>query len=841
MIRPPLVLRLAGRELRGGLRGFRVFILCLVIGVGAIAGVGSLIASMQAALDTDSRALLGGDLSIELSGRPLDAAERNIALAHGQAFSETATMRAMARPAEASEARPALVELKAVDGAYPLVGTLDLEPAMSAEAALANNGAVAEQGLLTRLGLELGDRLRIGNAEVTLRALLRGEPDRLTGGMALGPRLIVSTGVLKESGLVQLGSQVRFRYRLTLLPGADLAATRAALEAEAPDAGWRLRDASDANPSLARQLDRLGLFLTLVGLSALVLGGVGIAGAVRAYLEARVATIATLKCVGASSRLILGVYLVEVMAIGLAGIALGLAIGALLPVVLAAALGNDAPVPLALGLYGGPLALAAGFGVLTMLCFALWPLGRAARIAPGLLFRSTVVPSLPRPGWATVMPCALAALGLVALAVMIAPEKPIALAFAGGAAAALGAFHLLGHGIGLLARRARSPAIPWLRLGLANLGRPGAPTPAVVTALGGALAVLLAIALVQTNLARQIDEEATRGRPAFFFVDIQPAQRAPFAAMIEATPGAHGLKAVPMLRGRIVAINGVPVAARRVADGEAWAVRGDIGVTYAAEQPSNARIVAGEWWPADYQGEPLISFEADAARGLGIGLGDTLTINVLGREVTGRIASLREIEWLELDINFLVIFSPGVLEAAPQTGLATVMADPAASLAIERQVADAFPNVSAIPVRAILDALGDILSRVGGAVNAAAAIGLFAGLAVLAGAVAAGERGRRYDAVVLKVLGARRREIMLAFLVEYGALACATALIAAGIGILAAYGLVSQVLELGFALSAEPILALTAAAVAIGLIFGFAGTYRALGTRAAPLLREEQV
>lgn len=839
MIRLPLVARLAARELRGGVRGFRVFLLCLIVGVGAIAGVGSLIASMQVALVTDSRALLGGDLEIELYGRPFNETERAASRDLAAALSETATMRAMVRQADgASDARPALVELKAVDGAYPLAGTLDTDPPMSAEAALFNRGAIAEAGLVARLGAKLGDTLKLGASEITIRAILRHEPDRLTGGMTLGPRLIVSMATLKQSDLVQLGSQIRYRYRLALLPGANAAGTRAALDAAAPNAGWRLRDASDAHPSLARQLDRLGQFLSLVGLSALVLGGVGVSGAVRAYLEGRVATVATLKCLGASSRFILGVYLFEVLGLALIGVALGLVVGALLPMVVGALLGGDAPVPLAPGLYGRPLALAAGFGLLTTLAFALWPLGRAARIAPGLLFRSTVAPSLPSPGWLTVGACGGAALSLVALTVLTAPDPLIALVFASGAALALLVFHLLGRGLGALAKRLRSPAVPWLRLGLANLGRPGAPTPAVVTALGGALAVLLAIALVHANLARQIDAESGRERPAFFFVDIQPDQRAPFAAMIDATPGAHDLNDVPMLRGRIVRIAGQLVSERSIAPDGRWPVQSDVGVTYATTMPSNAKLVAGEWWPKDYTGEPLISFAADAANGLGIGIGDTLTLNVLGREVTGRIASLRDIDWMGLDINFLVVFSPGVLEAAPQTRVATVIANGAASLAIERKIAADFPNVSAIPVSAILEALSELFDRIGSAVRAAAAIGLFSGLAVLAGAVAAGERTRRYDAVVLKVLGARRREIMLAFLIEYGALAAATAVIATGIGIGAAYALVSQVIDLDFALSAGPILGVTGGAIVVGLVFGFAGTYRALRARAAPLLRD---
>lgn len=834
-----LAARFAARELRGGLKGFRIFLLCLIIGVGAIAGVGSLIASMQAALVTDSRALLGGDLEIELYSRTLTEPERAAIAALDARFSETATMRAMVRPAGKENARPALVELKAVDDAYPLIGKLGLDPSSSAADVLADGGAVAEAGLLARLGAKLGDRLTLGTREITLKAVLRDEPDRLTGGMTLGPRLIVSMQTLEDAGLIQVGSQVRHRYRLALEPGFTTASARAALEAASPNAGWRLRDSDDAHPGLARQLDRLGQFLTLVGLAALVLGGVGIAAAVRAYLEGRVATIATLKCVGATGPFVFTVYLIEVLILGNIGIAIGLVLGALLPIVVSALLGGASPVPLAPGLYGAPLALAASFGVLTLLVFAVWPLGRAARIAPGLLFRSVIVPDLPRPGRLSMGLATLAALGLAALAVLSAPERLTAIWFAAGAAIALVIFHWLGRFLAALARRMRPPSAPWLRLGFANLGRPGAPTPSVVVALGGALAVTLAVSLVEANLSRQIDAEARADRPAFFFVDIQPDQLAPFANMVASAKGTSRFNEVPMMRGRIVGVNGAKLEIAKVASEARWAVMSDVGITYASTPPPNARLVAGEWWAQDYEGEALVSFDADIAAGLGVGLGDSITVNLLGREISGRIASLRDIDWMDLDINFLVIFSPGVLEAAPQTKLATVHADEAASLIIERAVADDFPNVSAIPVRAILDALAELLGRVGSAVQAAAAIGLFSGLAVLAGAVAAGERTRRYDAVVLKVLGARRREIMLAFLAEYGVLALATAVIAAGVGIVAAYGLVDQVLQMDFVPMPGPIFAITAGAVFVGLVFGFAGTYRALRARAAPLLRAE--
>ena len=833
----PPAWRIARRELRGGVRGFRVFLACLVLGVAIIAGVGSLGEALKAGLARDARSILGGDVELAQPMRPLGAEAEAWLAAETRALSHVVTMRGMAHGQDGT--RRALVEIKAVDAFYPLVGAVRLEGGTPLAAALADRGAVADKGLLDRMGLAVGDSIRIGAAVLTLRAVLAREPDRLAGGIALGPRVMMDRGSLEATGLMRPGAMVRHGYRALLPAAAPLADWIAALEAAFPDGGWRLRDARDANPSLRRQLDRVGLFLTLVGLSALLVGGIGIASAVSSHLHGKLRTIATLKCLGATRGTVQRAFLLQIGVLGIAGIALGLLIGATVPPVLAALLGRALPVPLAGAVHGAPLALAAAYGGLTMLVFSLWPLGRAARTRPGVLFRGSVSPPAGWPPVASVAATALAALALAGLAIGSAASPSIALWFVLGAPAALALFRAAAALVAAAAGRVRPRRRPALRLGLANLARPGAPTVPVAMSLGTGLAVLVAIALVQGNLGAQITEQRADRRPAFFFLDIQPHQVEAFDRLVDATDGAERGKRVPMLRGRIVRIAGVPAREAEIAPGSRWVLQSDIGLSYAATAPAGALITAGAWWAPDYRGPPLVSLGEEVARDFGVGIGDTLAINVLGREIEAEIASLRRVDWTAFDINFVVVFSPGVLEGAPQTHLATARASPAAEPALERAVAQRFANVTAVPVRAIVAALDDVLGRLSVAVQAVAALTVAAGLLVLAGAIAAGHERRVYDAVVLKVLGARRRDLLRAFLAEHALLGCATAGLAIAVGTLAAWGFVTEVLGLEWRFLPEYVAVTGAACITMTLIMGFASTWRALGRKAAPLLRVE--
>ncbi len=818
------------------MRGFGIFLACLALGVAVIAGIGSLTEALQAGLAREARTILGGDVELAQFSRPLPPDAEDWLAAEAQAVSHIVTMRGMAHSEDGT--RRSLIELKAVDGAYPLTGTLELEGGADLPAALADGGVAADRGLFERLGLEIGDRIRIGGALLVLRAVITREPDRLTAGIALGPRVMVNHASLERTGLVRPGTMSRHRYRALLPPGVTPEAWSDALEHAFPDGGWRLRDSRNANPSLERQLDRVGSFLTLTGLAALLIGGIGVASAVSNHLEGKLRTIATLKCVGATQAVVLLAYLIQIAILGLAAIGVGLALGAALPPVLASLAGGALPLPLSGTLHAAPLAFAAACGALTVLTFSLWPLGRAARTRPGLLFRSAVDPSSGRPPLAAVAGTVLAAGGLAALVVATAPLPEVALWFAAGVPVSLALFRGAAAVVVLAARRTRPRRGLALRLGLANLSRTGAPTVPVALSLGTGLAVLIALVLVQSSLGARLVERSA-DRPAFFFVDIQPGQAEAFDRLVSETEGAERDARMPMLRGRIIRIAGKPVSETDVAPGSEWAVRSDIGLSYAATPPANAAIVEGRWWNEDYRGPALLSLGAEIARDFGVGIGDTLTLNVLGREVTAQIASLREVDWTALEINFIAIFSPGVLDGAPQIHLATVRATPEAEPVLERRVTERFANISAIPIRAVVAALDEMLGRVAGAVQAVAAVTVGTGLLVMAGAIAAGRERRVRDAVVMKVLGARRADLTRAFLVEHLLLGCIAAGLAFGIGTLAAWGFTTGVLGVELRFRVEYVIAMAAACITITLILGFASTWRALGRKAAPLLRME--
>jgi putative ABC transport system permease protein len=346
------------------------------------------------------------------------------------------------------------------------------------------------------------------------------------------------------------------------------------------------------------------------------------------------------------------------------------------------------------------------------------------------------------------------------------------------------------------------------------------------------------VALIQGNLSRQINDELPADAPSFFFVDIQPDQIEPFRQLLAGRAEVTKVESVPMLRGRITAVGGVPVDQISAA-GSQWVLRGDRGITWSAAPPANSPLSAGTWWPADYRGPLQVSLDAEVARDLGVGLGDTLTINILGREFTATISSLREIDWRTLGINFVMVFSPGPLEAAPHMHIAIVHTDPAHESAVEREITDAFPNVSAISVRTALETVNGMMASIGTAVRITAGVTLLAGTLVLAGAVAAGHRRRIYDSVVLKVLGATRRNVLATYALEYGLLGLVTAAIAALLGSIAAWAVLTFVMGIGSTWLPGVVIATGLGCTLVTMLAGFAGTWQALGHKAAPLLRNE--
>ncbi len=832
--------RLARRELRGGLHGFGVFLGCLFLGVFAISAIGSFTAAAQKGLLADAGALLGGDLEVRLTHRPLSPEQEEFLRQQGT-VSAVLELRSMARSLK--DDQRALVELKAVDAAYPLYGQILSSPSQPLAQALESRdgdfGALAEVALLQRMQLQVGDQLQIGDATFTLRGVLSREPDRSVSAFSLGPRLLVSQAGLAASGLLQPGSLVSYAYRIRLPQRDDTETLRQQLQTRYPEAGWRLRSWREAAPRVRYFLDRMNLNLTLVGLCALLVGGLGVAGAVRGYLAGKVLHIATLKCLGASGAVIFLAYLLQVLLLGALGSGLGLAGGAALPWLLVWLFGEQLPVPLAPGLFPEVLIGAALFGLLTALVFSLKPLGSARRVSPAVLFRGYSLSGSEHPGRWVQLAIASAAFTLASLAVVTASDRRLALWFIAGVLVCFGLFQLLARVVIGVAARLPRPSRPALRLGLGNIHRRGAPAASAIFSLGLGLTALVVITQVQSNLRALVDDTLPRQAPAYFILDLQPDQIAAFDTLVKTLPEIERSERYPTLRGRITAIAGVPVEQAQIAPEVQWAVRGDRFLSYAAELPAGSSLTAGHWWPADYHGEPLVSLTADLAKGFGVGIDDTISVNVLGREITARIAALREVDWSTLELNFALLFAPGLLEAAPQTHLAAIHVPPEGETTVFRAVTQAFPNVSVIGTREVLSNVTQTLERIGAAFTAMAALVLLSGLLVLAGAVSADQHRRIHDAVIFKVCGATRRDILAAFAVEFLLLALCAGLLAALVGSLAAWGILQGLMDTAFSLRPLALLTTLAAGLLATLLLGLLGTWKALGQKPAALLRED--
>ena len=846
----PLALRFALRELRGGIRGFRIFLACIAIGVAAIAGATSLNESVEAGIAGDAQPLLGGDLQARLTSRPVNAEEQD-ALSRAGDVSALVQMRSMARVEDSAGevTGRTLIELKAVDQAYPLYGTIDLQPAIPLADALAEKdghwGAAIDAGLLARLHIDLGGMVKVGEATLQVRAVITHEPDKAITFATAGPRLMISTAALPATELVQTGSLGEYTYNVRLSGVETSDQARERLLSEFPRSGWRIRGLNQAAQGLDAFLDNVTLFLTLIGLTALLTGGIGVANAVRAHLASRMNTIATLKCLGAPADTVFAIYLIQLGILAAVGIVLGLILGAGVPLIAAQGLAGVLPVQIKFGLYPKSLGQAAIFGVLTSALFGLWPLARARDIPPVALFRNIFATGNTWPRTKYVVVIALVAIALCGFTIATADRPIFALYFVLGAAAALVLFRLAAALVMRLAARmssgARGPAAgrPTLRLALANLYRPGAPTTTVVLSLGLGLSVLVAIALLETNLRAQIDNGLPADAPSMFLVDIQPQQVADFTKLVTPLPGVHKVIAASMIRGRISKIKGVPAEDADVEPGSRWAIRGERGLSQSPTPPENAKITGGAWWAPDHTGDNLVSIDENVARDLHLGLGDEISVDILGREVTAKVASFRDIRWQSGTMNFTLVFSPNALEGAPGYYIATINADAGTEDKIEDTVLRAMPNITIIQVREALEMLKKVLGTLGVAVRLTAAVALVAGALVLAGAIAAGHARRIYESVVLKVLGATRRDVLKAFVFEYLLLGAATGIIAAVVGSLAAWAVITRVMRIGWEINIPLIVGVILSCILVTLLAGFTGTWRAMGTKAAPHLRNE--
>lgn len=832
-----LAARIARRELRGGLKGFGVFLACLALGVAAIAGVGMVRSAIEAGLTDQGAVLLGGDAQVEFTYRYATEDERAYLDSIALQVSEIVDFRSMAVQGETS----VLTQVKAVDSAYPLLGSVGLDGAATLPQALAGQngtpGAVMEAVLADQMGLALGDRFSLGLQEFVLTARLLREPDSAAGGFALAPRTIVLRSALAQADLLGPGTLFDSSYRLDLPDGVDLAALEAEAEAKFRDSGLRWSDSRRAAPGVERFVERISAFLVLVGLAGLAVGGVGVAAAVRAYLEAKISTIATLRTLGATGGLIFQTYLIQIALLVGLGVVLGLALGVGLPLLLAGQIEAALPFPANIGFYPRPVLEASFYGVTSAFLFALWPLARSETVRAAALYRGGLAGGWPRGRYLIAL--ALLAAALIGGAVWLSGAATLALGTAGGVAGALLVLGLAALGLAALARRmARGlRGRVALRLALASIGAPRAETMQVVLALGLGLTVLAAVGQIDANLRAAIARDLPTRAPSFFFIDIQPDQIDSFTARMQGDAAVSRLESAPMLRGILTRINGQD--ARKVA-GEHWVLSGDRGVTYADAQPDGTEVTAGTWWPAGFDGPPEISFAAEEAEELGLKLGDMLTVNILGRDIEARISSFRTVDFSNAGMGFVMVMSPNAVAGAPHTHIATVYAEAEAEAAILRDVAKTYPNVTAIGMKAAIGRVTEALTAIAQATTLAALATLVTGFVVLIGAAASGERARIYEAAVLRVLGATRGRILASFALRAALMGAAAGIVAIAAGSLAGWAVLVFVMDSSY--SFEPVSALLIVVGGVGatLLASLAFVLRPLSARPAQVLRSQE-
>jgi putative ABC transport system permease protein len=844
------LLRYTLAEIRGAFARLGFYVACLGVGVAAVVAVAGLTDALDRGIREQARTLLAADLSVS-GRRPLPEGVDRMLASLGAV--ETTRVRELvtvvARPtggdgSSGSPGRSRLVELKVVEGRYPFYGELSLDPDVPLQEMLEDGGAVVAPELLEFLGLGVGDMLRVGQAELEIRGVVTREPDRLSISFSLAPRVFLDAAGLERTGLATYGSRIEHTALARFpadTPREELETGRDVLEQRLPDAAYyEIETWRDAQPNVRRGLARVDRYLGLVALLSLIVGAVGVAQAIRAFLGSRLDAIAVLRCLGVRPRHVFGLYLGESAMVGLAGGVFGAALGT-------AAL---AAVPwLWPGIVRGdlvsmwqPAALARGvlLGVTIAVVFSLPALASVTRVPPVRVFRRTAEP-LPPPLWVRLSIGAAVAGGLLAIASWQARSLWLGLSFTAGFGAVFGLLTAAASVMTWLAARSRrEDQPPWMRHALASLSRPGSATLGAVTALGVGVSIVLALLLVERRLTAELSEEVPEDAPSVFLIDVQPDQLAGLRETLHES-GAKGIASAPMVVGRLSKIDGTPVSARieraeERGDGQArWALSREQRMTWAEELPAGNELVAGELWSDPEAGE--VSVEQDFAEGLGVDVGSTLTFDIQGVPVSTKVTSLRRVDWTSFAINFFVLAEPSALRGAPHVHVVTARVPAGDEQRVQDLVASEFPNVTVLRVREVLDRVVSLLNRLGLGVRALGGFTVIAGLAILGGAVSAGSVRRRREVALLKTLGMTRPAVVAAFALEYVLLGVVAGLIGLGAGTGLAWAVVTQVLELGWQMPIAPLVVAMGASVLLAVAGGLAASAGALREPPAAVLK----
>ncbi len=884
------ILRMAWRETRGAWRHFLYFFACIAIGVGALVGVSLFGTNVARAVTKEARGLLGGDLEIRLT-HPLSLAgqavlqslgERGMAFTH---VSELVAMAARTTQESSMTQSTQIIELKAVEPTYPLYGAIRLDPAQSPDVLLHPDerrcgghscfGALVQESLLIRMGLSVGDRLKIGQAMFLITGIVRTEPDRMANAFSLGPRVMIAQEGLQAAELIKPGSRVRERYLVKIPPGMPVEPLLSELRGRLAADSARVSSYRSAQPQLRQFLDQLSRYLGLIGLTALFIGGLGVGTSIHAFLRDKLQTIAILKAVGADSATVVSTYVVQAIFLGcigsLAGILVGIALQRGLPPLMAGLFVSDLLEQLGVSSELSwssiwPIMKGAMLGLLSTLLFTLWPLLKIRDIQPGAVFRrdaeqTTVEPETPPLRWwvkwgladrLNVGTAGGIILGLCALSVWQAGSWSIGFLFLGALSLAIAVLFVCAQVFVRGLAWVPMPRVLSLRYAVGNVVRPGGQAAGIMVAIGIGVMVIVTVSLVEQALLHQVQENRPTDAPTFFFIDIQPDQAKEFVSLVERQTGRARPELTPLVRSRLHAIDGHVVTAEEGMEkddkrtegkeerGKQWYLTREYVLTFLEQLPKDNQLVKGAWWkPGQVFLTPQVSVEEEAAIHLGLAIGSIVEFDIQGATVSAEVSSIRKVEWGNFSTNFYMILSPGALEGAPFTYVGTVRVSPQEEVPLQQAVVASFPNVTAIHIGDVLDSFARVLDRLSLAIRALALFCLLAGGVVMAAALAATRYRRLYESVILKALGATRGLIARAFAIEYVLLGAVAGLIGLALGSVLSWAVLQYVFDLPWSIHPRVLGIGLLLTMLLTLIVGFASTYRILGQRPLAVLRHE--
>lgn len=834
-------------DLYGDVRRFGILIACLALGTAAIAAVGSVGASLNASVVREASTLLGGDLEVVRPDR--DATPEELAFLDTLG-TVTIVVDANARVSAGEES--AFADVIAVAGNYPLIGAVTSpqlatgdKPATLLDERDGVFGALVDELIFERLGIELGGTFEMGGRIFAARGILGSLPDGAARGFHLGiPTLISIDALAALDGIRQPlpGMLTQHRYKL-VLEGIDEATAAATIAAQFNDPVWLVRSPRDAAGGLVRYYDLFARYLLILGLASLLVGGVGVSIAVTTYIGERQRSIATMRSMGATGARILTHFLTQIAVLSTVGVVLGVAAGAIASMIALPMIGRALGVSLHALVDPVSLLTAAGFGYLASFAFSWLALVSARKVSPVLLFRSLGM-DLPRLRVAdylapsVLLPMAAALGGIFALAYWTTGDLRLVGGFAAGIVLAFIALRAAGTLLQILLRHLPESPITSLRHAMRNIHLPGSTAPVVVLSLGLGLAMVVVIAVLNSNLSNQLLGAVSRDAPTFVATDVFPDEVAALQEMAAADPDFASVQSSPSVRARVVSVAGTDPKTLTDVGPEAGFLLGvDIPVTWRASEPDDGQVVAGTWWPADYDGPPLVSLHDTMMAELGLEVGDEIAFDIFADRITATVANFRDYQW-QNGMNFMVIFSPGEIQDYPATELASLKAAAGAEKRLERALVRAFPEIAFIPIGDALNQAVKVLTELATGINIVGGLAVLNGLLVLAGTMAAGRKQREADAVIQKVLGATRRHVLWEFVLEYGLLGVVAAVLASVLGIAAAWAITESALDVGFAIDPMLIGLVIAGAVLLTLAVGTVTTWQSLSVSPGKYLRE---